>query len=964
MGIQSQNCNGSVQKMKKLGAKLKRKAKHVASRMNVASSKPFIPKKDCKRCRLAGTKELPSYHEGHNVLCPNKRENKMKIQQNTMRDYIEGGNVMTKRKAPPTPRTPVAPSVNVIAGSVGYNVQQLHSMGIDSDFVSDLKKNMDERMEKLEKDQEFDWAKNKQCPSVVILAVDLLLAQFSHKRKPSPEGHLPHSPKFTEAMESYYSFFPIGTTTFTFPEDTTGKPSPVYHCLSGQKIIYLDWQLAFPDLPLPCPECRGFMTHTRTNFLKNKGSLFPIWNQDGTIIWSVIMKYSCSKCNKTCDANDGRLLQLLPAHVAAAYPVPPRYATCGGGFHLHKDVIRYFEFMLKTYANGDQCSVFLVRAMATHYLDKAKTYLSQSPTKPFPDFYAYMNKKWPPCGSNIRRLYEQAEYSPLQPYGYSNYDRYIREIRSVTFKEGDTAAFDHTFAVTRAYRDKARIGMKCFADLINGRTGEIAGVYAVPSTKLSDVSHALTQAAPRLKNVSVMTTDTIPHGVDFWKTTLGKQIKCRLGLFHFIQRIIDTLDQHCEHYWRCMVQLKLCIYFYNKGDYDGLIKALRDGTLGEKKLTEEEIENLVYSKSFKQNYAEYLRKEFYTEEQIIEYLSDWLVKWNDVTDDSGRKVFDHRTVAVTREQMKKVKFVLDFAGVPSYEQVPSKGDHGLPKWKSIRGAEPKLEKFHELLAHYANIGCKEEFANALIARGTAEYNVGARFRYDCREKRRGGKKLDHPEYMDKSPIFIDHSLLDHLNQQSKELGFGDLFQDCRIPEVGNPLETFCSTYCREQNGRNEQEGIVASTKVCLCTVCKDQYESPQSVVAGFRRQSALAASNTGNAPELARAPPSIPPPPPPPIRAPPSPAAFVNHTTIAPQGNFRTNISYHNNQVHPINFFTANATLNPNLFQVQCFPQYPYRCGAFNIYCQRKESGEKVLGRPPHDCWCPKKMGFNYWENR
>ncbi|CAJ1928599.1 unnamed protein product [Cylindrotheca closterium] len=128
-----------------------------------------------------------------------------------------------------------------------------------------------------------------------------------------------------------------------------------------------------------------------------------------------------------------------------------------------------------------------------------RTYLSQKPSQPFPDFYSYMNNKWPPNGDNIWRLYQQAVYSSLQPYSYSNVLRYTQEIWSVRFERGDTAAFDHTFAATRAYRDKKSMGKKCFADFNNGRIGEIGGIYAVPTTKLSNVSHGLTQAAPQLK---------------------------------------------------------------------------------------------------------------------------------------------------------------------------------------------------------------------------------------------------------------------------------------------------------------------------------------------------------------------------------------------------------------------------------------------------------------------------------
>ncbi|CAJ1938150.1 unnamed protein product [Cylindrotheca closterium] len=237
---------------------------------------------------------------------------------------------------------------------------------------------------------------------------------------------------------------------------------------------------------------------------------------------------------------------MLPAHVAAAYPVPPRYATSAGGFHLHKNGIAFFEHILKTYANGKQCSLFLVYSMANRYLEKARTYLSQKPSQPFPDFYSYMNNKWPPNGDNIQRLYQQAEYSSPQPYSYSNVLRYTEEIWSVRFECGDTAAFDHTFAATRAYRDKKSIGMKCFADFNDGRTVKIGGIYAVPTkklTKLSDVSHGLTQAVPRLKNVLVLTTNTIPHGVQFGMQLLGRESSAALGCFTFWTTWLTPLIQ-------------------------------------------------------------------------------------------------------------------------------------------------------------------------------------------------------------------------------------------------------------------------------------------------------------------------------------------------------------------------------------------------------------------------------------
>ena len=74
------------------------------------------------------------------------------------------------------------PRVNVIAGSVGYNCQQLTSMALGSDFISDLKKNIDQKMELLEKEKKPAWALKRQSPPVISLAVETLIDQFKIQR--------------------------------------------------------------------------------------------------------------------------------------------------------------------------------------------------------------------------------------------------------------------------------------------------------------------------------------------------------------------------------------------------------------------------------------------------------------------------------------------------------------------------------------------------------------------------------------------------------------------------------------------------------------------------------------------------------------------------------------------------------------------------------------------------------------
>ena len=111
-----------------------------------------------------------------------------------MRNYVDGNSTH-------------APPVNVIAGSVGYNTQQWHSLALDGDFVRDLKKQIDDRMDMLEKEGKPDWALKRQSPPVISLAVEMLLDQFKHRRTASEDAVLPHTRQFTEAMDGYYSFF-------------------------------------------------------------------------------------------------------------------------------------------------------------------------------------------------------------------------------------------------------------------------------------------------------------------------------------------------------------------------------------------------------------------------------------------------------------------------------------------------------------------------------------------------------------------------------------------------------------------------------------------------------------------------------------------------------------------------------------------------------------------------------------
>ena len=73
--------------------------------------------------------------------------------------------------------------------------------------------------------------------------------------------------------------------------------------------------------------------------------------------------------------------------------------------------------------------------------------------------------------------------------------------------------------------------------------GEIAAACLVQSTKAIDLAHAAGSLFRREDfRPKVMYADTWPHLKNFWKLLYGPTVCGRLGLFHFMQRIIKTMS--------------------------------------------------------------------------------------------------------------------------------------------------------------------------------------------------------------------------------------------------------------------------------------------------------------------------------------------------------------------------------------------------------------------------------------
>ena len=153
---------------------------------------------------------------------------------------------------------------------------------------------------------------------------------------------------------------------------------------------------------------------------------------------------------------------------------------------------------------------------------------------------------------------------------------------------------------------------------MKGSTKEVISLGIVPTTSLQDASHLLVQSKLHRATFkpSVVYTDTCPHGKEFWEALFGPQVETKLGLFHFVHRIVDTMNNKSELFWEAVVALKSAIYTYHSLDEAALLESLKDGSFSKsnKKHTDEEIHQMRFSRQWKANCEPFLRKVFRTEE--------------------------------------------------------------------------------------------------------------------------------------------------------------------------------------------------------------------------------------------------------------------------------------------------------------------------------------------------------------
>jgi len=709
---------------------------------------------------------------------------------------------------------------------------------------------------------------------------------------------------------------------------------PHYHSIVGQKLLLVDWIKLF-GLDTQCPGCDGAkLVNDRTNFSKNK-LLFPVFGIDGPPSWCMVMSMRCTCCCRRYWANDGRILNQLPAHAAAAYPVESKCALqkhC----HISKEATAVFDILMTTYGNGNLCSRLLHNATNRAHVERVTSYCSYGQSFPGSVTRQHIEKDgeciraYPPLGDAVRDTYDAASSSVNTRWGISDHDRHVREIQAVKCER--LYAEDHTHEVTKNYFRRKQLGALALWDVAT-ESGEIATAVLVPSTKTIHLSHAAIQLSRRpCFKPKAMCSDRWPTKTEYWSKVFGSDLEGRLGLFHFAQRIIRTLRKRHIDYFFAINMLLNAVCFYNQEDYENLLIVLKDGRLNGKKHSDEDVAELKSTKCFRQRYSRHLRKEIRSPNVIQEKLDEWFVRFKCTASDgslpaggrldpiSKEALFTSETkIAVTncKETCRHLQDPLPLNEM--YDTTPANPNspHGLKECLSRRG-KSNLESFHLMLAHFGNTGMRESLADNLNLTGTARYNLKIRHK---RSLTVTGTFMTDENTRRKIPAawetvvsHFNHSELTYINTLAVAAGMKTIpFPTAeKLPaDNGERFFSECLSWLKEVKPKNDLDDM------CLCFTCTGA--QPPPTTSEPQKTTMINPVGPSNVPAATTQLTVTQPPQPPPRQ----------HLCVPP----------------PLPMMWINPYMIP-------FNNWNHCCRKYKEHCCRLDK----RGRPPHDNGCPFKV--------
>jgi hypothetical protein len=165
--------------------------------------------------------------------------------------------------------------------------------------------------------------------------------------------------------------FPPGTIVFKVPrQNATVRPHAVYKAAEDVKIAFVRWELQ-TDKKLTCPLCKnGELIHGR--FGIKKTSVHAIIDIGGKVMWSMVMHYNCSACNKTIRGDDQVLLDSLPEWMRETYPCHPKWNANDALFRLSREMTR----MLEHYSLFNGGAKYITRTLEDLYFEDQDRFLS------------------------------------------------------------------------------------------------------------------------------------------------------------------------------------------------------------------------------------------------------------------------------------------------------------------------------------------------------------------------------------------------------------------------------------------------------------------------------------------------------------------------------------------------------------------------------------------------------------
>lgn len=690
------------------------------------------------------------------------------------------------------------------------------------------------------------WKKDKiNCPMAFCAVAQSVAEHIFPKKIMGREGYL--SDKAIEKLGYLGGYFDSSTLGMRLPcAPRDGSPiHPHYHMIEGQMLLLVCWEVFHPHVVIHCPDecCSGRLKRIRTKWSNDK-SLFPIYQYGGPSIWAMIMIYQCVSCSTSYKSNSPEVLHSLPFWVRDAYPVDPQYIPSNKNWHLHRSVTDMFGGLMPTYGNGDLIARMIYEGINKSYIRKAADYYSYNKSRrelqvhpsekpwnvpPYPTNPTEYCPDRSPTGDEIRDLFEASKDSEYTLSGFSDYERLTREIQSVGTKIA--AAQDHTSDAAKNYQKK--LGCNYIWD-VAVETGEIACAVLVKSTKAEDLAHAAEGLARRPNfNPKVLYCDTWPHNKDFWEIMFGPQLHGRLGLYHFQHRIVETLRQGHRLYHEALRQLCFSVYDWHEDDFAALVRNLKVGRMGRNNeiWTDEQIDRLNMSKTFKDMFGDYLRKKIHPPDVMRHKLQVWFETFAHQKDPLTYKhLFTSDTKSALEEQIKRAQDVTDTLPIEKLYKTLTRGPkstakHSLLKKKSLR-CESHLESFHLKERHFANTSSRQGLADYLSLLGTCRHNVTMRHRAWWNSLSMDDR-VGIIQYFAKEPMYYNHSELSVVNQWAVESGCDDLPFKYVRPLPPDNGERFFGAYAVEAETRFKKFGNDRVTRRCLCPECSG---NPRSLV--------------------------------------------------------------------------------------------------------------------------------------